>query len=508
VCRTDRKRLAPGADAATIGPHERVVGPTRRRIGRVRGEPDRAHDAVPTATERGARRPVPTLAQRLLLAFFRLLVSTFFRRIEVVGADGIPARGPVIFVANHPNALIDGALLLATCGRSPVHFMCNAKLWRYPLLRRTLDCLGGVPVQRAEEHEGPVDNRATFDRLFDSLESGVSIGIFPEGVSHAASQMTRLKTGAARIALGAAAGRRVPIVIVPCGLTYVHRHRFRSQALVEYGPPMTIGEEWLSQYVADDVGAVTRLTERLREALRKVTLNAPDWETLRVAHAARRLYKPDDVRLSPDQWVELSRRFVERYLVAAGDPEMRALRADLERYQARLDALGLRDHQLRKPISLARAWGRILWRSARFAVLLPFAAPGALIHLPVGWLAAASGRRLSEDTDDEATLKVMTAVLLLPVVYAALAGVVAWRFGPWWALAVAAFLPLSFFATLRILEAQAQLLGSTLGLVRAVRLGHEVGVLRRERESLVARIRAAADEHADPAQPRLFSEPR
>lgn len=49
-------------------------------------------------------------------------------------------------------------------------------------------------------HQGPVDNRATFDRLFDALESGVSIGIFPEGVSHAASQMTRLKTGAARIA--------------------------------------------------------------------------------------------------------------------------------------------------------------------------------------------------------------------------------------------------------------------------------------------------------------------
>lgn len=107
-----------------------------------------------------------------------------------------------------------------------------------------------------------------------------------------------------------------------------------------------------------------------------------------------------------------------------------------------------------------------------------------------------------------ATLKVMTAVLLLPLVYAALAAVVAWRFGPWWTLAAAAFLPLSFFATLRILEAQAQLLGSTLGLLRAVRLGHEVGALSRERESLVARIRAAADEFADPAQPRFFSDPR
>ncbi len=472
------------------------------------GQPDRIRDTVPGPIGPGAPGPAPTIAQRVLLAFFRLVVSTFFRRIEVAGADGVPVRGPVIFVANHPNALVDGALLLSTCGRSPVHFMCNAKLWRYPLLARVLECLGGVPVRRVEEHQGPVDNRATFDRLFDALESGVSIGIFPEGVSHTASQMTRLKTGAARIALGVAARRRVPIVIVPCGLTYVHRHRFRSQALVQYGPPMAIGEAWLGEYAADEVGTVTRLTERLREALRKVTLNAPDWETLRVAHAARRLYKPDDVRLSPDQWVELSRRFVERYLVAAGEPEMVALRADLERYQSRLDALGLRDHQLRRPVSMARAWGRILWRSARFAALVPLALPGALIHLPVGWVAAASGRRLSEDTDDEATLKVMTAVLLLPVVYAATAAVVAWQFGVWWALAAAAFLPLSFFATLRILEAQAQLLGSMVGLLRAVRLGHEVGALRGERERLVARIRAAAEAYADPAQPRVFGERR
>jgi 1-acyl-sn-glycerol-3-phosphate acyltransferase len=165
---------------------------------------------VPFQTIDSARRgAAPTFAQRLLLAFFRLVVSTFFRRIEVVGADRVPAGGPVIFVANHPNALVDGALLLTTCGRSPVHFMCNAKLWRYPLLPLMLNCLGGVPVQRRGRAGAPWTT-APFDRLFDSLESGISIGIFPEGVSHAASQMTRLKTGAARIALGVAAAAACP----------------------------------------------------------------------------------------------------------------------------------------------------------------------------------------------------------------------------------------------------------------------------------------------------------
>jgi 1-acyl-sn-glycerol-3-phosphate acyltransferase len=448
------------------------------------------------------------IVQRLLLAFFRVVVSAFFRRVEVVGLERVPADGPVIFAANHPNALVDGLVLITTCGRTPVQFMCNAKLWRYPLLSSLLNCLGGVPVRRVEEHTGPVDNQGAFDRLFAALESGVSVGIFPEGVSHAASQMTRLKTGAARIALGVAARGNVPIVIVPCGLTYVHRHRFRSQALVQFGKPIPIADEWVADYARDGVGTVSRLTEHLRVALTGVTLNAPDWDTLRVAHAARRLYKPAGVRLTPAMYVELSRRFVERYLAAADEPEVGALRADIERYQTRLDVLGLKDHHLREPISWPRAWSRIAWRSARFVALLPLGVPGALIHMPVAWVAATAGNRLSEDTDDVATLKVVTVVLLLPLVYVGLAAVTAWKFGPWWGAAAGAALPISFFASLKILEGQARLLASSLAILRSARLRDEVEALRRDREELAARIRTAADRYADPGVPRFFRQPR
>ena len=263
-----------------------------------------------------------------------------------------------------------------------------------PLL---LDAFGVVPVYPREEHGDAANNDAAFARLFEVLEAGNSMGIFPEGISHAGSHLTRLKTGTARIALAVGARRRVCVTIVPCGLTYMHRHRFRSQALLHFSEPIAIDDEWLTEYAAAEGDTVRRLTARIADALEKVTLNAPDWETLRFIHAARRLYTPTSVRLTPGTYVELSRRFVERYLAAADDPTAQRLRHDVQNYQARLDLTGLKDRHLRQPIGVLDAWKDVLWRSAALVALLPLAIPGALLHLPVAWIAMTAGERLSDD---------------------------------------------------------------------------------------------------------------
>ena len=76
--------------------------------------------------------------------------------------------------------------------------------------------------------------------MFAVLGEGGAIGIFPEGLSHDESQLARLKTGAARLALGGAQRTRQPIQIVPCGLTFIHPKRFRSRVLVQFGPPIDV----------------------------------------------------------------------------------------------------------------------------------------------------------------------------------------------------------------------------------------------------------------------------
>ena len=115
---------------------------------------------------------------RALVRFMSLVARTFYKRIEVVGLANVPADGAVILAGNHPNALIDGVLLMCHAGRTPVHFLGNAKLWKIPLLARLLDALGAVPVQRREEHGPGADNRDAFDRVDEVLARGGCVAIF------------------------------------------------------------------------------------------------------------------------------------------------------------------------------------------------------------------------------------------------------------------------------------------------------------------------------------------
>lgn len=442
----------------------------------------------------------------MFIAFARLIANTFFRRIDVVGLENIPSEGPLIFAGNHPNALMDGFLLSATCKRWPLYFMASDKLWKYKLLGKILDASGAIPVARRADHAGEVDNRKAFERIYQLLENGNCLGIFPEGISHVKSQLAQLKTGTARIALAVAARGETGVKIIPSGLNYIHRHRFRSQVLIEFGEPIEIDEQWVRDFQENEQATVRKLTDDLAEALTVVTLNAPDWRTLRFVQTTRRLYKPAAVELSPGQYVELSRRFVAGYLLAESDPELQKFRDDVEDYQSRLDLLGLKDYQLRQVINSGDVLRTLLLRSLRMLVLLPLAIPGAILHLPVGWAAAAVGEHFSYEQDDIATLKVFATVSLLPVLYLLTAIVTGVYFGFWWALLALLLLPLSFFSTVRIIEAEVGLFVSMVSLLRLRRLGNEVDALRQSRGDLVREIRELVDQYQEPDSPRLFDE--
>jgi len=446
------------------------------------------------------------LISRWTTFLVRIVANTFFRRIEVTGLENVPADGPVIFAGNHPNALMDGWLLTAKCGRWPLHFLASAKLWKYRMLRPMLDATGAIPVYRREEHGNEVDNKGAFDRLYEVLEHGNCVAIFPEGVSHVEPQLLKLKTGTARVALTVAARGRTRVPIVPVGFSYINRHRFRSQVLIEFGEPLRVEDQWVEDFRQDEQQAVVALTSKLEEALRRVTLNAPDWSTLQFTQTVRRLYKPAAAKLEPGVYVELNRRFLERYLVIADEPEMQAFRKDVEDYQARLELFGLKDHQLRRPITPGYALRKLIVRSLTLLALLPLAIPGALLHLPVGLFAAYVGDRFSYEYDDVATLKVFATILLLPLLYVLIAVFVGVNYGAGWAVLAIIALTFSFFASVRLIEAEAGLLFSVLALLRLTRLGQDLDELRAIRTDLVVRVRELANRFAEPGMVRIFTD--
>jgi glycerol-3-phosphate O-acyltransferase / dihydroxyacetone phosphate acyltransferase len=425
------------------------------------------------------------MAYRFITWLLQIASKVFFRQIEVVGKEHIPRDMPVLFVGNHPNSLIDPILIVTTCGRK-VHFAAKDTLFK-GLLGRVLRSMGAVPVARRDDHgSAKIDNDDAFSSMFAVLKQRGAIGIFPEGLSHDESQLSRLKTGAARLALGGAAWTNAAVVIVPCGLTFIHPKRFRSRVLVQYGAPLTIADQWRRRHSTDEKQAVHELTNEVDAALRKLTVNAPDWETVRQLDIVRRLYQPDETSI--EERVELSRRFNVYYAQVADDPRVQQTMMRVARYQQRLDELGITDRELAHDLSKLAISVRLIKHLGLLGVWLPLTAPGAPLHFPTALLARFFSPKLTPRKDVIATTKLMFGIGLVLLLYGLVILLIAWKLTWRWAIFAGVLLPLSGWATLRVLD-RLRLVRRGLGtLVRQLRFRKEVKSLRAERIALVREV--------------------
>ncbi|HKP30890.1 MAG TPA: 1-acyl-sn-glycerol-3-phosphate acyltransferase, partial [Gemmatimonadales bacterium] len=122
------------------------------------------------------------------------VVRLFFRRLEVEGREHVPTRGPVIFILNHPNALMDPLVLINQAGR-PVAFLAKEPLFRMPLLGRMVKAMDAIPVYRKMDQADTANNVQTFEAARRLLARGGSLALFPEGTSHSDSKLKPFRTG-------------------------------------------------------------------------------------------------------------------------------------------------------------------------------------------------------------------------------------------------------------------------------------------------------------------------
>src|SRR4029453_16857511 len=115
-------------------------------------------------------------------------------------------------------------------------------------------------------------NEQSFARCRQELAADAWLALFPEGTSHSEPQLRPLKTGAARIALSAAAGQGngapepVPVQVVPVGLAYEAKAIFRSAVLVLVGRPLEVASH-VAGFRRDERAAVETFTAEIRQGL-------------------------------------------------------------------------------------------------------------------------------------------------------------------------------------------------------------------------------------------------
>jgi 1-acyl-sn-glycerol-3-phosphate acyltransferase len=181
----------------------------------------------------------------------RTLARLLFR-LRVSGAD-VPAGGAIL-AANHESVLDPFVIGLVT--RRPVRFMAKIELWRFGIVGRAVEAMGGLPVDRGRGDRDAIAGLAALVR------EGWLVGIFPQGVVRDAPTWHR---GAAKLAL--VTGAPLVPVLIDGTAKALSRGRVGLPRL-----RVVVGEPIHVETAKPTIAASKELTERLRlavEALRE-----------------------------------------------------------------------------------------------------------------------------------------------------------------------------------------------------------------------------------------------
>jgi 1-acyl-sn-glycerol-3-phosphate acyltransferase len=387
------------------------------------------------------------MLRRVIVAVLRLALRIYFQRIEVSGIEHVPLDTPVIFVLNHPNALVDPVFLLCLAPR-PISFLAKAPLFRMPVISNLVKAVESIPVyRRQDEGEDVSKNQETFIAARKLLARGGTIGICPEGVSHDAPGLKPIKTGAARISLAAVSTGEVrDLKIVPAGLYYTSKTSFRSDALLYFGNPIDVEPVELEPDGTPPRDAVRALSGKIERALREVILDAQHEEELQTTARAERIFSSasrDGESLKDE--LRLQQRFIKAYSVLQNyQPErLRKLELRMERFEQQLMQAGVDPDELAPPGSTLKVFAAIIRRSILFLLMLGPALIGTIAHYPAYKLGGYLATRFSRDSDDViSTIKIISAMLLFALTWIVLTVVAYVWFG--WIAAVAALIAIPF----------------------------------------------------------------
>lgn len=226
----------------------------------------------------------------ILKPIIRLSLLIYFRRIDVIGQKNVPKSGPVIFVANHPNALMDPLTVATTLNRK-VHFLAGAEWFGKGLKARFFkNQFNMIPVHRPWLSKSKeVSNEDMFEECYKSLKKGKCIILFPEASSESVSKIRDLKTGAVRIKDGFEKymnnGQEVPII--PVGLSYSNSREFQSRVVVKIGEAV----EFKNEENVTGQSEIYRLqTSQMQQALKDSIIHIDNVDNEGLVKKISRLY--------------------------------------------------------------------------------------------------------------------------------------------------------------------------------------------------------------------------
>jgi cytidylate kinase len=182
-------------------------------------------------------------------------------RLESIGSENIPERGPVLMVANH-SSVLDPPLIGGASGRQ-LTYLAKAELFEIPLFSSLIHALNARPVRR----EGADPSALRTARRV--LEEGGALLVFPEGTRGDEGDIRPAKPGAGLLAVASGAAV-VPVYVSGSGRAWPRGRRLprTAKVVVTFGTPLRFeaprGADRKAQYEIasrEMMGAISRLRD-------------------------------------------------------------------------------------------------------------------------------------------------------------------------------------------------------------------------------------------------------
>lgn len=291
---------------------------------------------------------------RFLKIIVGIAVKFYFRKITVKNIDLIPDDTPIIFAPNHPGAFMD-PIVIASVLKQHLHFLARGESFSNSVSRWIFGNMNMIPIYRSSQSpELMFKNKDVFNKAFDLLESKGSIIIFPEGISKTERRIRKIKTGAARIAMGAEERLNftLGVKIIPIGLNYSNLHRFQSDVFINVANPISVSD-YMNEYNENEFETINKITDLIHDKLQAHTIVVSEELDL-LLEQIEVIYKFDLKRESnfekhdKEGDFKVSKDISEAITYYHNNEPLRLsrIRQKIEDYNFRLNRLDLKDHTL------------------------------------------------------------------------------------------------------------------------------------------------------------------
>ncbi len=355
------------------------------------------------------------------------------KRIVINGRENIPVGKPIIFAANHQNALMDPLALSCT---NPLQtlWLARADIFKNKLARPALKFMKMLPIYRIRDgKENLSNNEEVFNQVTQVLENRQSIALFPEAAHSGKRQMLVHRKAIPRIALEAEAKNdfTLELQIVPVGIYYDHYWNFNRTLVVQYGKPIGI-DGYRERYAENGQNAMLSLRDEIREGLLPLTMQINSVEHYVVYEQIRMLAGEERTQsLTPGRQAVLEIFKYEQWLMERVElleqkdsVKFEALITATTAFAGNCKNAGLTGEKLAEA---CHTTGTILILKVLFAlVTLPLLAFGLLFSFLPYYLPRILLRRKVKDPAFLSTFFFVPGLLIFPLFYLAESALLAW----------------------------------------------------------------------------------